>query len=371
MDDDFVPGTFSGVPLNGPSEVAHCSWSHDGTYLAIGFCYLERVEIWNPFTAERISTLWGSIRGHGGVDISWRHDGARLAVLYNTGVIRIWDPLGGQCVSTFIEEDSWTFVDLYRLHETQRNPISWSPDGSWLVSPSRSYGVKVWELKSGTCRYVVKADKLGLSDRMGMQSPAAWPSHKNLLAFGASDFFVIWDPSTNMIICSDVPTEFVVLSRFTDCAVAWPENESEDRVASTHGSAIKIWNPRTGQCEATLEKGRFHVNCIAWSHDEILASASTDGKIRIWRPATAQCVATLTGHNEPVQDLFWLRGGNQLLSNSEDHTAKIWDYRHQKASGFTPGGSCKSTAFLSPDEKRIASGTIVFSGYWMQSTANV
>ncbi|KXX77775.1 Vegetative incompatibility protein HET-E-1 [Madurella mycetomatis] len=88
---------------------------------------------------------------------------------------------------------------------------------------------------------------------------------------------------------------------------------------------VKIWDPATGQCVATL-KGHSHpVNSVAWSYDSSrLASASYDMTVKIWDPATGQCVAMLKGHSHPVNSVAWSYDSSRLASASYDMTVKIW-----------------------------------------------
>jgi WD40 repeat protein len=58
--------------------------------------------------------------------------------------------------------------------------------------------------------------------------------------------------------------------------------------------------------------------------DGRLASGSTDRSIKLWDPASGSCVATLEGHSSYVLALAVLPDG-RLASGSGDTTIKLWD----------------------------------------------
>jgi WD40 repeat protein len=55
-----------------------------------------------------------------------------------------------------------------------------------------------------------------------------------------------------------------------------------------------------------------------------LASGEVDGTIKLWDPASGQLQATLEGHSASVSALAVLPGG-QLASGAGDRTIKLWD----------------------------------------------
>ncbi|MFE4688365.1 NB-ARC domain-containing protein, partial [Streptomyces sp. NPDC056721] len=64
---------------------------------------------------------------------------------------------------------------------------------------------------------------------------------------------------------------------------------------------VRIWDPATGTCTATLTGHTSGVTAVAIAPDGTwLATGSFDGTVRIWDPATGTCTATLTGHTSGV-----------------------------------------------------------------------
>jgi formylglycine-generating enzyme required for sulfatase activity len=99
----------------------------------------------------------------------------------------------------------------------------------------------------------------------------------------------------------------------------------DGRLASGAGDrTIKLWDPATGQLQATLEGHSASVNALAMLPDGRLASGAFDNTIKIWDPATGQLQATLEGHSDYVFALAVLPVG-RLVSGAGDGTIKLWD----------------------------------------------
>jgi WD40 repeat protein len=75
------------------------------------------------------------------------------------------------------------------------------------------------------------------------------------------------------------------------------------------------------------------VNALAVLPDGRLASGSDDGTIKLWDPASGSCAATLEGHSDWCDALAVLPDG-RLASGSGDRTIKLWD---------PASGSCAAT----------------------------
>jgi hypothetical protein len=56
-----------------------------------------------------------------------------------------------------------------------------------------------------------------------------------------------------------------------------------------------------------------------------IVTASDDQTARIWDAATGQEVRTLSGHTDPVLSAAYSQDGTQIVTASDDQTARIWD----------------------------------------------
>ena len=86
-------------------------------------------------------------------------------------------------------------------------------------------------------------------------------------------------------------------------------------------TTIRLWDPTTGICRATLEDHSVGVNVVAFSSDgKLLASGSCDDTVRLWGPTTGTCRATLKGHSDFVRRVAFSPDGKLLQSESSNET---------------------------------------------------
>jgi len=60
-----------------------------------------------------------------------------------------------------------------------------------------------------------------------------------------------------------------------------------------------------------------------WLDGNIIVSGGKDDKIKLWNYKTGSCQATFSGHKEAVRSLS-LSSENNIISGSEDKTIKVW-----------------------------------------------
>jgi WD40 repeat protein len=110
------------------------------------------------------------------------------------------------------------------------------------------------------------------------------------------------------------------------------------------------------------------VNALAVLPDGRLASGAFDRTIKLWDPASGQLQATLEGHSGSVNALAVLPGG-RLASGAGDRTIKLWD----PASGepetsqpqFVADAAINALAFL-PAASILVAGDASGRLHWLQ-----
>ncbi|MGH2396687.1 MAG: toll/interleukin-1 receptor domain-containing protein [bacterium] len=75
-------------------------------------------------------------------------------------------------------------------HKGWVNSVAVSPDGKWMASGSRDKTVKIWDLKTGTCRATLE----GHTDEV--QSVAITPDGKRILSASFDKSVRVWDASS-------------------------------------------------------------------------------------------------------------------------------------------------------------------------------
>jgi len=110
------------------------------------------------------------------------------------------------------------------------------------------------------------------------------------------------------------------------------------------------------------------VNALAVLPGGRLASGAGDRTIKLWDPASGQLQATLEGHSGSVRALAVLPGG-RLASGADDRTIKLWDPTSAKPESsqpqFVADAAILALAFLTATSTLVASDA---SGrlHWLQ-----
>lgn len=86
---------------------------------------------------------------------------------------------------------------------------------------------------------------------------------------------------------------------------------------------IRLWNPASGVCEATLESDMVSATALTVLADGQLALGTWDHTTRLWNPTSGACEATLEAHTVQVCALAVLADG-RLASGSLDSTIRAW-----------------------------------------------
>ena len=97
--------------------------------------------------------------------------------------------------------------------------------------------------------------------------------------------------------------------------------------------SIRLWDPETAECKATLHGHRNGISALALSANaELLASGARDTDIVVWDTAGESGLYRLKGHTDQVNGVAFLDGENKLLSSGKDACLRVWDLATQHCS---------------------------------------
>ena len=220
---------------------------------------------------------------------------------------------------------------------------------------------------------IISADVINLSIRLvgtavwdtgSVSNAHAFPDG-GLVGVVVSNLIYLWDPHTGQLQAT-LPHDALI----RDIAV----NLDGNILASgSMDGTLQLWDPHTETLQAVL-RGDTHsgILSVAFSPDgSLLASGSVDGTLQLWNPHTEMLRATISGHtNSAILSVAFSPNGSLLASGSVDGLIRLWNPYTQTLQTTIRAhtDSVLSVAF-SPDGLLLASagadGTV---GLWYPHT---
>jgi WD40 repeat protein len=201
----------------------------------------------------------------------------------------------------------WNLQQTIAAHSDWVRCLSFTPDGTKLVSGSFDKTIKLWQLATGTALQTLKDHQKGVF-------ALAVSADGKLLASGS------WD------------------------------------------ELIKLWNLETGTLLENLTQHQASVRSLAISPDsKTLISGSFDRTIVLWNLPDGQVATTITD-TEPIAAIALSTDGQFLASTGDNGTVKIWSLASGQTIAESSGNQhCIGSLAIDPDGRTIAAGTV--NGY--------
>ncbi|MFO0574287.1 MAG: protein kinase [Polyangia bacterium] len=316
-------------PLSGHQDVVYeARYSQDGSHV-ITASWDKTARIWNARTGESVAVLVGH---EDKVDVAvLSPSGSLAATAAWDGTVRIWDARTGKLL---LKMNGHQASGLHRsanqphtgANENQPvrkdhnriTALSFSPDGSQLVSAGWDGTARVWDTRTG-------AELLLLEDR---------DDHDQV-------WLALFSPDGNAIITT----------------------------GQSH--AARLWDTATGRLKRVLTGHANTVNSAAFSADgKRVATASLDCTAIIWDVETGARLTQMIGHTDSVWFVNFSPDGKRVVTASSDHTARLWDAPTGEPLGTLRGHTAAlSAASFSPDGKLVLTSSIDYTAKLFPATA--
>jgi len=167
----------------------------------------------------------------------------------------------------------------------------WGQPNDLVVSGGCDKELRVWDVKSGYCIYVLRGHASTV--RCLKLLP-----HTPLAISGSRDRTLrIWDIQTGLLVHT-----LSGHSASVRCLDVCPYTNTV--VSGSYDTTCRVWSVETGECVSVL-RGHYHqVYCVAFAKEgKRVVSGGLDTCVRVWDVEMGTCVALLQGHTALVCQL--------------------------------------------------------------------
>jgi WD40 repeat protein len=300
--------------------------------------------IWDAAT----NTLSGSLKGHTSEirSANFSPNGKLVATASADSTARVWDVASG--------------AERARLkHDGAVYTAAFSPDGAKIVTASADKTVRVWETATGIQLF-------SLDDHTDEVNSAVFsPDGRLILSASDDNTAKLWEVTGKKLVASLDGHKDVVYSAAFSPDGKWVVTASKDHTA-------KVWEVSNGSLHVLLddawrqenrvhnETHRSHVHNAIFSPDgRQIVTMSDDGTAKVWDPSNGKLIASLDGHQGRISSVaFNPNDGKYILTTSSDKTAKVWEAATGRLLASLDGHTdTVGAATFSPDGKWVVTAS--------------
>jgi WD40 repeat protein len=217
----------------------------------------------------------------------------------------------GQLV--FLDRATGKEVRRIAGHLKKLTSIDVSPDGEKVASADIAGTIFVRNVDTGKVLNKIE------TARGHVESIKFSSDGKILGGAGFGYAFRLWSVASGVEI-GDRPAHYSTLY-----AVAFPFT-SEEKVVTGSENEIRLWEPRTGRCLATVKTGNKWIDSLACSPDgHYIAAGTEDNKVWLWTITDKQRAHCLEGPKGHVWSVIFSPDSQYLACGGEDGTVCVWN----------------------------------------------
>jgi len=285
------------IPIEAPWSM-RVSYSPDGNGILANDPDDKSAKVWGVTTGSELQNLSGELSL-----ASYSPDEKIIAAVSDKDII-FWDADTGK--------QKFTITG----HTAPITCLSFSPDGTRLISGSSNGELIVWDMVAGKQMLKLQGVTEGFSPFVKYEifAVAFSPDGKYILTGNTYGEATLWDASNGKKLSTKIFEEAVGNHSFPDIGFDIAFSPDSKSAAITGGiGTVRVWNVSTGEDVLTLKGHTAPVNSVTFSADgKLIATASVDGTAKIWDASTGANLLTLPVDKLGAGDAAFSSDGKRL-----------------------------------------------------------
>lgn len=337
--------------------VLDLAFSPDGSRITTGSGN-GAVKLWKSSDGTKIADMNGhnySVRR-----VAFSPDGKRIATGSDDSTARLWDGETGRPIHVLgipvpPESEIATYTPPPPSAPTHFDAVwglAFSPDGRRLLTGSRDWRAREWDVATGKPLSVYEGHQREIHSVAYNPQGDRFVTAAGGLTDSSDNTVRVWVPDVRKATPVD------------------DGGESDDREESYRGydnakTLFVLGAPRSTDYGASRAASPVKIGhtgpvwAAVYNQDgQYIASAAEDNTARLWDAVAGSEAAVLRGHRGQVMSARFSPDGKRILTASKDGTARIWDVAPEVGAGSFQGHGrgIQSVAF-SPDGRRVATAS--------------
>lgn len=210
-------------------------------------------------------------------------------------------------------------ADPLEAQSSPANAMAFSPDGKLAAYAGADRGVRIYDVEAG------RDLRRCIGHTASVWCVAFSPDGSQLLSGSKDGTVRLWDVATARELLSiDAHAELVSAVAFSP--------DGKHALSAGYDHEVILWELKKGtKVDGYRFGGARYVNAVGFSQDGKYAFVAGEKTVHLIDPKTGKSVRELTGHAGWVTAATFSTDGEQVLTASDDGTARLWQTKTGKA----------------------------------------